>query len=579
VQFVNAKLYSAYNVFATIIGIVLLVGVATAWLVPGLSELRAYGLSPVTGVIAGFQVFYGLFLFNRRRAYSPFTAGLLANMILVINVINLINSTGGFHSPVIAFWAIIVLLGGMFGMYSSVTFGFLITIYFVMLQNDPEALSQGRFDPIAIAGVFGTYLLAFISYQIWSRFYIDRESAMVKDLSGQLKSTQQKAEVIVQSIEDAVIATDNQGQITLFNPAAEKMTGWPVAEASGIDVALVAKFQQENGQALAENGNPFKQAISTGKPVSTTMRVIRRDTSFLIASVVVTPITDDKGKQIKGAAAVLRDVSQAKAEEHRRADFISTASHEMRTPVAAIEGYLQLALNEKVSKVDAKARNFLVKALDSTHNLGKLFQDLLTSAKAEDGRLVSHPVVIEMGDYLKEISDGLRFSAEKKGLLLDFKIGASQAKQGGVGSNKMIRPLYYSYADPDRLREVITNLFDNAVKYTDKGKITVALTGNDDVVQIFIRDTGPGIPKDDLPHLFQKFYRVDNSATRTVGGTGLGLFICKQIVDLYNGRIWVESEVGQGSTFFINLPRLSSQKATDLQQQAAASATNLPNAT
>jgi two-component system, OmpR family, sensor histidine kinase VicK len=100
----------------------------------------------------------------------------------------------------------------------------------------------------------------------------------------------------------------------------------------------------------------------------------------------------------------------------------------------------------------------------------------------------------------------------------------------------------------------------------------MGLTGNNEVVQFYIRDTGPGIPAEDISHLFQKFYRIDNSATRTVGGTGLGLFICRKIIELYHGRIWVESTLGKGSTFFINLPRLDTAKAQSLQQTEAAQA-------
>jgi signal transduction histidine kinase len=121
-------------------------------------------------------------------------------------------------------------------------------------------------------------------------------------------------------------------------------------------------------------------------------------------------------------------------------------------------------------------------------------------------------------------------------------------------------------------QEVITNLFDNAVKYTEAGKISIGLTGDNKVVQFRIHDTGPGIPAEDQPHLFQKFYRVDNSATRTIGGTGLGLFICKKIVELYEGRIWVESVMGMGSTFFINLPRITSERAAQLEAKEAAQA-------
>jgi signal transduction histidine kinase len=227
-----------------------------------------------------------------------------------------------------------------------------------------------------------------------------------------------------------------------------------------------------------------------------------------------------------------------------------------------------LALNDKVATIDNRARNYLEKAHSSTQHLGKLFQDLLTSAKAEDGRLTSHPSVLEFGEFLEQLVSDLRLVAEKKGLFMEFLSGASSttinATHGSAGE-RALRPLYFVYADPDRLREVITNLFDNAVKYTAEGKVSVGLTGNDRVVQCYIRDTGPGIPADDLPHLFQKFYRVDNSATRTVGGTGLGLFICRKIVELYNGRIWVESKLGEGSSFYINLPRLSSEKAKQLE--------------
>ena len=121
-------------------------------------------------------------------------------------------------------------------------------------------------------------------------------------------------------------------------------------------------------------------------------------------------------------------------------------------------------------------------------------------------------------------------------------------------NSKVIQPLYYVYADADRLREVVTNLFDNAVKYTASGKVSIGITGNNDVVQFYVRDTGVGIPTEDIPHLFEKFYRVDNTATRSVGGTGLGLFICRKIVELYQGGIWTERELGKGSSFFVSLP-------------------------
>jgi signal transduction histidine kinase len=179
-----------------------------------------------------------------------------------------------------------------------------------------------------------------------------------------------------------------------------------------------------------------------------------------------------------------------------------------------------------------------------------------------------------MGQFLEQLTSDLRLVAEKKGLAMELVSGNSATINATEESHgeRVVRPLYYVYADADRLREVITNLFDNAVKYTSEGKITIGLTGNDQVVQCSVKDTGPGIPPEDVPHLFQKFYRVDNSATRTIGGTGLGLFICRKIIELYKGRIWVESEVGKGSSFYINLPRVNNDKVSDLQADDNSSA-------
>ncbi len=375
---------------------------------------------------------------------------------------------------------------------------------------------------------------------------------------------------MIESIADGVVLINTEGKISMLNSTAASMSEWSIDEALGIDVQLVFKMKQEDDKEIVPAEHPFAKGLINKEKVEETLKLTGRNGKEITISLVVSPVILPNNKEAVGMVAVMRDISAARAEEGRRADFVSTASHEMRTPVAAIEGYLQLALNDKVSQIDAKARGYLQKALDSTHHLGKLFQDLLMSAKAEDGRLVNHPVVVEMGAFLEELSDGLRFSAEKKGLLMEFIVGAGKTEEAAaVGGGKVIKPLYYVFVDPDRMREVITNIFDNGVKYTDTGKISIGLTGNNDVVQFYVKDTGPGISADDVPHLFQKFYRVDNSSTRTIGGTGLGLFICRKIVELYKGRIWVESSVGQGSTFYINLPRLSSQKAMELQAQEA----------
>lgn len=412
-------------------------------------------------------------------------------------------------------------------------------------------------------------LAATFSYFFWrARLEITHDQELDK-LSSMLQSNRQQSEILFQSISDGIIVTDTSGKITLINPAAAAMAEWKVSEAGGVDVRLVIKLAHEDGSALPSEQDPFTQVFSQNQPTDKIFQLEGREGKNIIVSLSISPIILKDETSPRGAVAVMRDISEDRAAEKQRGEFISTASHEMRTPVAAIEGYLALALNDKVSTIDSRARGFLEKAHASTTHLGKLFQDLLTSSKAEDGRLSNHPTAVEMGALLEQLTDDLKFAAEKKGLSVEFVIGGADdtidATTKDASVQHLVKPLYYVYVDPDRIQEVVTNLFDNACKYTDSGKVSIGLTGNAEVVQMYIRDTGAGIPADDIPHLFQKFYRVDNSATRTIGGTGLGLFICRKIVELYQGRIWVESEVGNGSTFFINLPRLSTQRATELQ--------------
>jgi PAS domain S-box-containing protein len=400
--------------------------------------------------------------------------------------------------------------------------------------------------------------------------FLGKAGSHSSGLQSDLHNDTLKFKVIIDSIEDGVIMIDNQQTIQLINPGATAICGWKQDEATGINVRNVIQLVNEKGEPFSEADDPFTQIFTATQSLRVNNAfLLTRDKKQIPISLNLSPLSE-KDQQVTAAVAILRNVSQERAEEQQRGDFISTASHEMRTPVAAIEGYIALALNEKVATIDNRARGYLEKARSSTQHLGILFQDLLTSAKAEDGRLTSHPEAIELGEFLEQLAADLRLVAEKKGLAMDFTgSGGTINTTETRGGERVVRPLYYVYADPDRLREVITNLFDNAVKYTAEGKVSLGLTGNDQVVQCYVRDTGPGIPADDVPHLFQKFYRVDNSATRTVGGTGLGLFICRKIVEMYDGRIWVESKLGEGSSFYINLPRLSRDKAVQLQATAA----------
>lgn len=434
---------------------------------------------------------------------------------------------------------------------------------------------------IAIGGGAVLCIVAVAGWLLLKRRAVKTASVSSSKLADSLRDEKVKSEIILGAIQDGVILIDDQQIIRHFNQGSSNITGWSPQEAEGLDWRSVLKFVDTKNEAIAPEHTTLAKSFSTGETLrDNSANITTKSGNFVAATFSVSPLLDG-AKNTTGLVAIFRDVSEERAEENQRAEFISTASHEMRTPVAAIEGYLSLALNNKVATIDERARDYLLKAHSSTEHLGQLFQDLLTSAKAEDGRLTNHPRVTEMGAFLEQLAQDLRFSAEKKGLFMEFLFGSDKTKDAtggnsGAGMNKVIRPLYYTQVDPDRIREVITNIFDNACKYTEEGKVSLGLTGNDGVVQVYVKDTGAGIPPENISHLFQKFYRVDTSATRTIGGTGLGLFICRKIVEMYHGRIWVESELGKGSTFFINLPRLTTQKAEELLAKEASTPQTSP---
>jgi PAS domain S-box-containing protein len=424
-----------------------------------------------------------------------------------------------------------------------------------------------------------TYVLAIelpfaVSFFLW---HDQTEAPGSVKLAGGVGTSDISQDMLINSIAESVVVIDGQGTVQVFNPAAEATSGWNAGDTRGLDYRNVLTLIDEKGQPILAENDPIARVFASAQTVADNdIRLRTRNNKIVELSLVASPIMNSQG--VSAVVAVFRDVSEERSQERQRAEFISTASHEMRTPVAAIEGYLALALNEGVSKIDSKAREYLAKAHQSTQHLGKLFQDLLTAAKTEDGRLEFHPQVVEVGAFLDQLAEDVRFAAEKKGLIMEYQSGNSEPGNSVTGA-QVLRPLYFAHIDPERVREVVTNLFDNAVKYTAEGKIVVSLGGDDANIVISVSDTGPGIAAEDIPHLFQKFYRVDNSQTRQIGGTGLGLFIARKIIEKSGGKIWVESVPAQGSQFFVSLPRLRPDQAEALQKKEALNETPLAHVT
>lgn len=394
-----------------------------------------------------------------------------------------------------------------------------------------------------------------------------------------LKSTGSQsalAELALKSIHDGVIITDKNGVVEFINPAAGVMTDYS-DNAIGLDYGLVVRLESKEGRELSENENPLIQAMKTAQPLEkyqASLIVGQSDKRIPVAISVI--VADGIGQN---RIITFRDITKELEEEGEQTEFISTASHEMRTPVATIDGYLSLSLNPQTASIDERARGYLTAAQHASKHLGKLFRDLLDVTKLDDGRIRPHFVPVDLINTIAEITKD--YEQRAKEAKINFTFGSDSAASFG-GDGRKLHQVVYGFVDLNFLREILDNLIDNAFKYTpDGGSVYVNVRGDGDRVLINVTDTGMGISSDDLAHIFQKFYRADNSDTRTIGGTGLGLYLVKQRVEAMGGKVWAESAFGEGSTFYVSLPRLTGDeyekrmivvRNQQMMQQAAAQA-------
>lgn len=355
--------------------------------------------------------------------------------------------------------------------------------------------------------------------------------------------------LVVNSIADAIISVDNQLGVTLMNPAAQKLTGWDLSQARGLNIGQILILYDQSGNQLQET-SPFYKVLATAKVIRDSDIYLFDKTQQRIDLSISAAPSFDTNKNINGVIAIIRDISEQKATEREKDEFISTASHEMRTPVTAIEGNLSLALNPKLATIDDRARKFLDKAHQSVLHLGSLFKDLLSTTQIDDNANIGQLEIVDLNKILKKVFEEMQTIAQSKAveLILDF---------GGNGAENTLAPSAPIRANQDKINEVVSNLVDNAIKFSNHGRVTIRSKVTPDYCLVEVEDDGIGISPEDQKHLFQKFYRVNNSFTREIGGTGLGLYIARNIIEKFGGRIWVSSiqtPDQHGTIFSFSLP-------------------------
>ena len=479
--------------------------------------------------------------------------GIFVYLLTVAVATTTIITSGGVVSPFLVMWIIVAIFAGFFGAIILGIMGLL-----VILQIIATSVQHGINVQFIIGYLFFGFLPLIFSLVLWIRR--QKTDDNTSSLENKLSAVESKSDVVINAIDDGVLAISKDGNIELINPSAQQIIGWDQGDALGINWKSVLKLVTSDGKDVEDLENPIAQSLSKNQPT-------HNDKLFLLTSsekrILVSIVSSPVGTDGEGIIVVFRDITKEKAEEREQAEFISTASHEMRTPVASIEGYLGLALNPATAHIDEKARDFITKAHESAQHLGRLFQDLLDISKVEDGRMKNNPKIINVNEFLKDIFDGLAIKANEKQLNYIFMPDIV-----GESKEKSLQPIFYANIDPDHFREVVSNLIENAIKYTPSGEVVVNITGDDKQISVSVKDSGIGIPAEDIPHLFQKFYRVDNSDTREIGGTGLGLYLSRRLAEAMSGNLRVESKYKEGSTFYLEIPRMNSSDAKQRLESA-----------
>ncbi|MCT7990110.1 PAS domain S-box protein [Laspinema olomoucense] len=383
---------------------------------------------------------------------------------------------------------------------------------------------------------------------------IARDVTDLKRVEDSLERLRHQNELILNSAGEGICGMDIRGNTTFINPAATKMLGYLMGELLGAPLTMilgsnflpqeVADPRDATAEGLAP---PLYAAISDGSVHHGTAVFWRKDGTSFPVEYITTPIQEQN--EIKGAVLTFKDITERQGVERMKDEFISVVSHELRTPLTSIRGSLGLLANGLLESYPEKAERMLQIAVSNTDRLVRLINDILDLERIQSGKVTMVEQFCNAADLTIQAADAMRTMADKAGVTI------------------CVNPIPVQlWADPDRIFQVLTNLLSNALKFSPEGGkvwLSASLTsaGSPDFlnsqtpeVLFQIKDQGRGIPGDKLETIFERFQQVDASDSRKKGGTGLGLAICRSIVEHHGGQIWVESVVGEGSSFYFTLP-------------------------
>lgn len=359
-----------------------------------------------------------------------------------------------------------------------------------------------------------------------------------------------KLSAVLSSVIDGIIAVDLGKRVVLANKAAQYLTGYKEEEMQSRPVDELLHLFKDQEEISAKTYCQIDFTESPTVQVFESLTLVGKEGRRVKVSLTTSPISGNLTANL-GCLLILHDLTHESELEQMKLDFVSMASHELKTPLTNIIGYLSVFLDENRPKLTREQSQLLDRSLASARELQTLVENILSVNKIEREQMSVALEPVDLNNVLDKAIEDLQNQAKLKNITLNLVKDPTLPKV---------------LADRVRVDEVINNLVSNAINYTQAGgMVRVYMAASPNEVTVTVEDNGVGIPREAIPHLFNKFFRVSNTLQKGSKGTGLGLYISKSIVQKLNGKIWVESEVGKGSKFHFSLP-VAKEQTSSLNQ-------------
>lgn len=351
--------------------------------------------------------------------------------------------------------------------------------------------------------------------------------------------TAENYRTILEQMGDGVLMIEPNHQISFYNEEAQKILGFSEGELLEKEEHEVLNIFNLKGGRLSGKEKCLTSEMAKPGVFSGEVFIETANKGRLPVFLHARTIRDVKG-EVAGTIIIFRDITRELELERTRREFVAMASHELRTPLTGIRGFLDMILEGDVGEIGPQVREQLENAYESTERMIRLVEDLLSASRAERGKIEFRLQDVDLLPLVSEVVTDLSEAARRKRLSLEMRRPSKKLPQ--------------IWADREKLREILVNIVGNAIKFTDEGGVTISFQTKGNNLVTSVKDTGIGIAKKDQPHIFKRFYTVETTLARERHGTGLGLYISKQLVEGMGGKIWLESELGKGSTLSFSLP-------------------------